>query len=220
MPKPRRAPSTARITKADPVSAERMLVNSISWQQYLQLVDIFAESRVFMTYDDGQLELRMPLKEHERASQLLDYIAAFVAHYLNIRMDSLGSTTFRASNVEKGLEPDKCYYINNIDKVLSTRRLDLAVDPPPDLAIEVEITTSLIPRIPIYRKLGIPELWRYDGKNLTIELLKDDDYVAAKNSRAFPKLTPSLLLRWIKIGERSSYSAMLRSVEQWCAKQK
>lgn len=86
MPKARRAPSAARITKAAPAVADRMLVNSIGWQQYLQLVDIFAESRVFMTYDDGQLELMKPLKEHERAAQVLDYIAAFVAHYLDIRM--------------------------------------------------------------------------------------------------------------------------------------
>jgi Uma2 family endonuclease len=220
LPAPFRAPSTARARKPAAPSSERMLLNNISWHQYEKMVDLFAEQRLFMTYADGQLELRMPLREHERASELLNYIIAFIAHFLNIRMEAIGSTTFKSSAVEKGLEPDKCFYINNIDLMLSKRKLDLAVDPPPDLAIEIEITSSLIPRLPIYRQLGIPELWRYDGKSLTIELLQKGQYVASKASKAFPKVTSKLLMQWMKIGQAKGYSAMLRAVEGWCGKGK
>ena len=220
LPKPQRAPSTARVKKAPALSSERMLLNNISWKQYEQMVDLFAENRLFMTYDDGQLELRRPLREHERASEFLNYIIAFMAHYLKIRMESLGSTTFKSSHAEKGLEPDKCFYINNIDLMLSKKKLDLSVDPPPDLAIEIEITSSLIPRIPIYLQLGIPELWRYDGEALTIEILRDGKYVTSKQSPAFPKLTSALLLKWMKLGESKGYSPMLHAVEAWCRKQR
>lgn len=218
-PTAERAPSAARVQKAAKPSAERMLLNNISWQQYETMLKLFAEQRLFMTYDNGQLELRMPLREHERAAELINYIIAFFAHYCKIRMESLGSTTFRASHLEKGLEPDKCYYINNIEVMLSKKSLDLSIDPPPDLAIEIEITASLIPRLPIYRQLGIPELWRYDGKSLTIDLLKAGEYSLSKESRAFPKLTAKQLLKWIKLGEAKGYSAMLQAVEVWCRKQ-
>jgi len=220
LPKPQRAPSTARVKKTPVLSSERMLLNNISWQQYEQMVDLFAENRLFMTYDDGQLELRMPLREHERASELLSAIINFFSYFLGIRIEPLGSTTFRSAQVEKGLEPDKCFYIKNIDLMLSKKRLDLSVDPPPDLAIEIEITTSLIPRIPIYLQLGIPELWRYDGRSLSIELLQNGQYAPAKQSLAFPTLNSKLLLKWIKRGESKGCSSMLIAVEAWCRKQR
>lgn len=219
-PRPTRAPSAARVRKAEILpAAERLVLHGVSWKQYEQLVDLFAENRVFMTYADGQLEIRMPSREHERAAQLLDYIVAFVAMHLGIRMEPLGSTTFKASGVEKGLEPDKCFYLTNIDEMLAKEKLDLSVDPPPDLAVEIEVTRSLIPRLPIYRQLGVPELWRYDGKVLTMEMLEGGKYVAAARSRAFPQLTSKLVLQWMKVGKAKGYSAMLEMVQKWCRNQ-
>jgi Uma2 family endonuclease len=219
-PRPARAPSAARVRKPAAVAADRMVLHNVSWQQYEQMTELFAENRVFMTYADGQLEIRMPSREHERAAQLLDYIIAFVAMHLEIRMEPLGSTTFKASGVEKGLEPDKCFYLTNIAQMLEKEKLDLSIDPPPDLAVEIEITRSLVPRLPIYQQLRIPELWRYDGKSVTIELLEDEDYVPSPRSKAFGKLTPNLIERWMKLGQAKGYSVMLQAVQAWCRKQK
>ncbi len=220
LPKPQRAPSTARAKKPPAQRSERMLLNNVSWQQYEQMIELFAENRLFMTYDEGQLELRMPLREHEEASEFLNGIINLITFLLGIKIAPLGSTTFRARHMQKGLEPDKCYYIANIEAILTKKRLDLSVHPPPDLAIEIEITSSLIPRIPIYLQLGIPELWRYDGEALTIEILQDGKYVTSKQSPAFPKLTSALLLKWMKLGESKGYSPMLHAVEAWCRKQR
>lgn len=218
-PKPRRlpAPTAARHTRAVDQPADRLLLTNISWEQYEQLVDIFAEQHVNLTYDDGLMEMRMPLPEHERAAEIINYLIAFLAHYLDIKIDSLGSTTFRSSKSHQGLEPDKCYYLTHLDLIRSKKRLDLANDPPPDLAIEVEVTASLIPRIAIYADLGIPELWRYDGKSLTIEMLQSHGkYSIAKRSKAFPSLTAAKLMEWIKLGETEGHSPMLHAIEAWC----
>jgi Uma2 family endonuclease len=216
-PKPKRVPTAARQTKAVAKPAERMLLSNISWEQYGQLIDIFAEQHVYLTYDDGLMEMRMPLPENERAAEIINYLIAFLAHFLDIKIDALGSTTIRSSKVHKGLEPDKCFYLTNLELIRSKKRLDMAKDPPPDLAIEIEVTASLIPRIPIYADLGIPELWRYDGKKLTIEMLQSTgSYSVAKRSKAFPNISAIKLMEWISRGETLGHSSMLHAVEAWC----
>ncbi len=215
--KPAPVPSAARQTKPAKAVADHMIFSNISWQQYEQLVDIFSEQHVDLTYDDGRMEMRMPLPEHERAAEIINYIIAFLAHFLDIKFDALGSTTFRSSKLHQGLEPDKCFYLHNLDTIRSKKRLDLAIDPPPDLAIEIEVSSSLIPRIPIYASLGIPELWRYDGEKLTIETLHSaGHYTAAKRSSAFPGITATKLMEWIELGKTQGHSPMLHAVEQWC----
>jgi Uma2 family endonuclease len=170
-----------------------MLVHCIGFPQYLQLVELFAKNRVFMTYHDGQLELRKPILQHERTSELLNAIVLHVCYYRQTDVVPLGCTTFYSSSAETGLEPSKSYYLTNIEAMMAKDRLDLAVDPTPDLAIEIEITTSLIPRILIYAQLGIPELWRYDGKTLKFSVLESGEYVNIKHSRAFPQLSSKLV---------------------------
>jgi len=82
-----------------------------------------------------------------------------------------GSTTFRRRDLEAGIEPDRCFYIQNQPALRGKRTLDLSIDPPPDLAIEVEISERLLDRVGIYERLGVPELWRNDGKRSRVMLL-------------------------------------------------
>ena len=116
-----------------------------------------------------------------------------MAFAFNIRMSRYGSTTYRRQDLMRGLEPDECYYVQHEDQMRNRDRIDLANDPPPDLVIEIDITHHEVDREEIYALLGVPELWRFDGTQLTAHALRRGKYVPIENSLAFPKLKVSAL---------------------------
>ena len=133
-----------------------------------------------------------------------------------IEVEGLGSTTFSREDLAKGLEPDECYYIEHVDAIRGKDRLDLAVDPPPDLAIEVDITSRSIPRQPIYAALGVPELWRFDGKKLTVfRLGRDKKYVAASGSSIFPFLPMEHFATFLLRMGHERQLAVLEEFREW-----
>jgi Uma2 family endonuclease len=98
-----------------------------------------------------------------------------IVEELDLPCRGLGSTTFRRRLKKRGLEPDDCFYIKSQPKVVGKKRLNLLKDPPPDLVVEIDITSRVIPRLPIYVSLEVPEIWRYDGRNLYCLLLQNGD---------------------------------------------
>jgi len=88
--------------------------------------------------------------------------------------------------MEQAIEADDCFYIQPEALIRGQKRIDLTVDPPPDLAIEIDITSRT--RLDNYEKLGVPELWRYDGENLEINILQNGRYVISAASIYFPQL--------------------------------
>ena len=139
-----------------------------------------------MTYDQGALELMSPSARHEGFSRIFDLIISVWAEELNIPVRGLRQMTCKREDVAKGLEPDDCYYVQSEPAMRNKLEVDLAVDLPPDLAIEVEISRSPIKKMPIYASLGIRELWRYDGQILRIYELVDGQYQSRETSRCFP----------------------------------
>ena len=160
---------------ATPVSAERrFLLDGVSWQFYETCLAEIGDRPIRLTYRNGSIEMMSPSEEHERFKRLLARLVDAATEELNIPIRSSGSTTWRKQELDAGLEPDNCYYIEHEAQVRGKREVDLDVDPAPDLAIEIEITTSAVNRMAIYAALGVPEVWRFDGQTLSIHGLAED----------------------------------------------
>ncbi|MBC7881548.1 MAG: Uma2 family endonuclease, partial [Anaerolineae bacterium] len=136
----------------------------------------------------GTLELMSPSYNHERWKRCFYIIFLVLGEELDIPFFSGGSTTFRREDLEKGLEPDECYYIQNAGAVAGKKSINLQNDPPPDLAVEIDITSTSLKRLAIYAALGVPEIWRFDGSNLVFLKLADGDYQEIIFSQAIPLL--------------------------------
>lgn len=185
-------------------SPDRVILRNISWQTYQSLVDDFeAESGIRLTYDGGVLEIRMPLDPHETYKKLIGRLIEAATEELELEIRSLGSRTCDREDLSKGLEPDQCYYIQNESVVRDIEQIDLAQFPPPDLAVEVDISSSSLNRFSIYQALEIPEIWRFDGQSLSIHLLQRNDsereYVKSNTSLALPSLKAEDITRFLKL---------------------
>lgn len=166
---------------------QQLLMTDVSWQMYEQLLEEYAEKRgTRINYSQGVLEIMVPLPEHEDDKVMIaDFVKAILEEY-EIEFRSLGSTTFKIQNMLQGLEADDCFYIENEAAVRGKKRIDLTVDPPPDLAIEIDITSRT--RFNNYQALGVGELWRFNGKKLEINVLQAGQYVQVSESPHFPGL--------------------------------
>ncbi|MBI5366155.1 MAG: Uma2 family endonuclease [Planctomycetes bacterium] len=174
---------------AAPVAEQRFLLAAANWSIYGRLLDALDDRHVFVTYDRGRLELMSPSPEHETHKSLLRRLIETLVLELDIDIRSGGSMTFRREDIDRGLEPDECYWILNEPRVCDHMDVDLTRDPPPDLAVEIDVTSSSIDRQPIYAALGVPEVWRYDGTRLQVLLLQPDGhYRDSQRSSSFPFL--------------------------------
>ncbi|MEB3338700.1 MAG: Uma2 family endonuclease [Leptolyngbyaceae bacterium] len=150
-------------------SPDRVLLKNISWQTYQLLSKDFEQQPAMrLTYDRGLLEIRRPLDPQETCKKLLGRLVEALTEELGVEIRSLGSRTCDREDLARGLEPDQCYYIQNAPAVWNKAQIDLRQDPLPELAIEIDITSSSMNRLDIYADLGVPEVWRYDGRSLTI----------------------------------------------------
>jgi Uma2 family endonuclease len=177
-----------------PETGQRVILRGVSWTTYERLLADFQDSHAaHFTYDQGVLEITVLSAEHEAIKHALALLVDVLAEELNINVYGFGSTTFRQENLHRGFEPDACFYIQHGERVRGKKKLDLTVDPPPDLVIEVDITSPSLNRMTIYAALGVPEVWRYDGAHVTIACLSDGTYSNAKESTALPKVSSGQL---------------------------
>lgn len=128
---------------------------------------------------------------------------------------NLGSTTFKREDFKRGFEPDSCFYIQNAERIRGKDEIDLHIDPPPDLVIEIDITSGSIHKLPIYAALGIPEVWRYTGKRLIILKLDAEGYVEVEESLTLPGLTGAIIVRFIEDSQTLKRPAWMKSIREW-----
>ncbi|MEK0185245.1 Uma2 family endonuclease, partial [Microcoleus anatoxicus] len=193
-----------------------VLLKNISWRTYESLVNELAEQRgIRLTYDRGTLEIMTPSAPHEGNKQILGRFVETVTEELNVEIRSLGSRTCKRKDLERGLEPDQCYYIENEGIVRSLKEIDLNQDPPPDLVIEIDITSSSINRMELYVSLGVPEVWRYDGSRLIFYQLEGQEYVEREVSPHFPFLSPSEIMGFVERQKDVGETSMIRGFRQW-----
>lgn len=199
-----------------PTPQAGVLLKNISWQTYESLVNELAEQRgIRLTYDRGTLEIMTPSAPHEGNKQILGRFVETVTEELNVEIRSLGSLTCRREDLERGLEPDQCYYIDNEGIVRNLKEIDLNQDPPPDLVIEIDITSSSINRMELYASLGVPELWRYDGSRLIFYQLEGQEYVEREVSPHFPFLSPTEIMGFVERQKDVGETSMIRGFRQW-----
>lgn len=183
----------------NPVEGEhRFVIRGVGWDGYQTLLGLIGNRPIRITYDRGDVELMSPLISHERYKSLMGRMVETITEELDIPIVAAGVTTYHAEMLDRGLEPDECDYLANAGRVRGMERIDLAIDPPPDLAIEVEITASVLNRLAIYAALGVPEVWRFDGEVLTVLLLQPDKtYAGSEVSAAFPLLPMGEVARFL-----------------------
>jgi len=208
---------TAAIAPAQP---EHAILHSVSWSTYEALVrDLESEPAKRLTYDRGVLEIMVPLPPHEQFKRRIGRLVEIATLEQGINIVSLGQTTWRRQDLQQGLEPDECYYIQNEPAVWGKTDIDLSTDPPPDLAIEIDITSSSLNRLHIYAALGVPEVWRFDGTALTIYHLADGNYCPQETSLALPFLGRQDLLRFLQMSQTTRESDWIRAFQQWVRSQ-
>ena len=195
---------------------QRVVLHNIGWNTYERLLaDHENNSAPRFTYDRGELEIMSPSPEHEKVNRRIAQLVLAVAEELGIEAEDLGSTTFRREDLERGFEPDSCFYVQNEEQVRGKDRIDLALDPPPDLVIEIDITSPSFSKFPIYAQIGLPEVWRYDGERMTILVLEGSDYAERTESIVLPPVTSNVLTDFVEKSKSMKRTAWLEVVREW-----
>jgi Uma2 family endonuclease len=163
---------------------EHCVLHGIPWHLYWELRELPENESLRMTYDRGKLEVMTLSRRHERYARLIERLIYVWSDEQGIAIESCGSMTIRREDLERGFEPDNCYYIAHEPLLREREELDFAVDPPPDLAVEVEVSRAAVGKMPIYAAFGVPELWRYDGQKLQMFTLSGEQYQRAAQSQA------------------------------------
>jgi len=198
------------------LAGERFVFWDVGWDGYLSLLKMVENRRVRVTYDRGHVELMAPLPIHERYKSLIGRMIEAITEELDIQAVAVGSTTFYSEELDRGLEPDECYYLANAGRVRDWKRIDLNVAPPPDLAVEVDITGSSLNRLGIYAALGIPEVWRFDGVSMSVLILQQDGtYAPNETSLIFPFLSMSDLVAFLRGYDPNNDTRWGRSFREW-----
>lgn len=198
------------------LAEQRTVLQNISWETFETLLKETGEHRGSrFAYDCGTLEIMTPLFEHESYKCNFGNFIVALAEELNIEIKSAGSTTLKRRIVKRGIEPDNCYYIQNELALRGKQELDLETDLPPDLAIEIDISSSSVNKFGIYSALGVSELWRYNGRDLKFYQLVEGQYVERDSSLAFPIVSPPDINRFIEQSKTLGEIALLKSFRAW-----
>jgi Uma2 family endonuclease len=193
-------------------------LSGISWQTYETLLEELSDRRLRLTYYHGNLEIMAPSPEHERFKKLTGRFVETMAEELDVRVEPLGSTTFKRPDLS-GAEPDECFYISNIDAVRGKKRLDLTEDPAPDLVVEIDVTSSSRDRLQVYADLGVAEVWIYDGESLVIQQLKNGIYITSQTSQFFVNIPIPEIAGFLQQAGTIDYLDLVKAFRQWVRNQ-
>ena len=196
---------------------QQLLLQDISWQDFEEILEDLGEHRGSrISYSNGVLEIMVPLPEHEKHKEIIGDMVKILLERLEIDFEALASTTFKNEQMNQAVEADACFYIENCQAVIGKDRLDLTIDPPPDLAIEIDITNRT--QFNNYLLLKVPELWRYTRKGFQIYLLQDDIYVESKTSPNFSNIpVVELIEQYVKQAQTEGRSKAIRAFKQGVA---
>jgi Uma2 family endonuclease len=202
----------------DLAPGQRVYATGIPWAVYTRLANLRDERRpgVKITFDGGRIELMSPKFRHEQPSRLLSLVITVLAEEMGMQLVGTQSTTFRQEQTEHGLEPDQCFYIAHARDLIGVDDIDLSIHPPPDLAVEVDLSHSTVSKEAIYAPMGVPELWRHDDDEVTIRHLRaDGTYQTVGRSLAFPPVTAADLTKLLGDGRTEDEIAFVRRCRAW-----
>jgi Uma2 family endonuclease len=201
---------------------QRFVLYNVDWDTYVTISDKLGERNIRLNYDGVNLEFVTTSLEHERAKKLLARLLETVTEEMEIDILGGGSMTCRRQDLDRGFEPDECYWLAHEAQMRGRDDIDLTRDPPPDLMLEIEISRSFVDRLAIAARLGVPEVWRWDRETLHIMLLESDgQYAESKHSRALPFLPVAELVRFLNLEDTTqSETKLLRAFRAWVREQK
>jgi len=198
------------------LAGSHLILHDISWETYEQLLEIFAErSTPRMTYYQGTLELMVFLPEHERYSWTLGRLIVALSEEIGIEIIGLKSSTWRSEPKKAGNEADECFYIQNEALMRGKLTIDLKNDPPPDLAVEIDLTSSSINKMAVYAELKVPEVWIWKKGKLIINILNDTGYVESETSLAFASFPVKELAQFMNLDSEKGENARIREFREW-----
>lgn len=200
---------------------QRVLLQGVGWDFYERVLAEYEDSdALHFAYDNGTLEVKVPLWEHERPIRTLQDIVSNVCFELGLEFVNAGSTTFRHRPQAKGCEPDTAFYIQHEAAVRGLERFHFRHAPPPDLVIEVDVTSPSLNRFPIYAAVGVPEIWFYSGERVTFYGLVGQNYEEITHSWALPVLDSVTTTEFLQYGLNESSSVWWRRVRAWATAQR
>ena len=194
-----------------------LVIPQVDWEDYELLLENFGKRHLHVSYDSGRLEIVSPLPRHEMYGRFFDSLVREFATAHKLTVEMLGQTTWKRRALAKGVEADACYYVQNAERVIGKEDLDLEIDPPPDIAVEIDITSNSLRKLAIYAALSVPEIWRYNGKTIHMYTLAGSKYVEIAGSNILPGLTGSLLAELIELsrthGQTKALEAFRRQIQ-------
>lgn len=199
-------------TNLNTIAQPLMTLRNITWQTYENLLaDLDEQSGVHLTFDQGVLEIMTLTPEHESINRYLSSLIDLLVDELGKDVHPVGSATFKRADVERGFEPDSSFYFSQAREMRGKKRIDLRVDPAPELVIEIDISHGSLDKLSIFAQFGIAEIWRYDGANIHIYHLVDEAYEQQSQSSIFPTLTDKKIENFLT----SSQSMTRQELKQW-----
>jgi len=198
---------------------QTVALTGVHWETYERLLaDQEDRSGPRLYYDCGTLEIMSPSSRHERTKETLALFVQLLAGEMGVDFVSVGSTTFRREDLQKGFEPDSCFYVRNAETIRAKDKIDLSVDPPPDLVIEVAVTNPVLNKLSLYSAAGVPEVWIYDEDHVEILALDSKTYRQKAESSFLPGVTGATLQEFVFSSREMKSPAWIKSVRDWAAK--
>lgn len=212
--------STAPQLAAPVPEEQRFLLRGLDWAAYQKISEALTGRHVRLTYDRGNLEFMTISSRHGRFSGLIARMITVLTEELDMLICGCRDMTCDREDLERGLEPDEGFYIENEPVIRGKEEIDLSVDPPPDLAVEVDLIRSPKSRMAIYAAIRVPEVWRFDGENLRIHQLgPDGQYAVVHHSPHFTFVSGADLVRFIKQQTQMDENSLIRSFREWVREQ-
>jgi Uma2 family endonuclease len=206
---------------APPDQGQRVLLNSVSWRDYVAIGDLLRDRPALrLTYDRGRLEIMTTSSTHERLKKWLGRFVETIAEEYGVAILPGGSMTFQREDLERGFEPDECFWIANEARMRGRADYDPTRDPPPDLILEIEVTRSALNRMALFARLGVPEVWRFDGAAMHVHRLQPSGgYADAKSSSAFPAIRIADIVPYLAFDPNQDYLSTVRAFRAWVREQ-
>jgi Uma2 family endonuclease len=193
-----------------------VVFHNVAWEEYEELLDQVGDaSGLRISYNNGTLNVMSPSTFHEKYALFITRLISQVSFRLRINILFFGSSTIRKRKKSKGKEPDASFYVQTADLIGHRIKLDFAVDPPPDVVVEIDIYHDSRDNFQIYSALGVPEIWRYDGQEMTIYHLHQDEYIVAEASQALPMLTGRILADYLARMRQDGELAAIIAFDEW-----
>jgi Uma2 family endonuclease len=195
---------------------QRIFLQGISWNLYENLLaELGDDGKARLSYYQGDLEFMTPLFTHENYNRQIDRAIVLLAEELDRDYVLAGSMTIKRPDLESGKEPDSCYYITNGSAIRGKKKLDFTQDPPPDLAVEIDINSSSLNQLALYAALGVGEVWRYNGSDLIFYQLQSGKYTIVDRSPTFPILSPDRVLEFLADCQTDGINQAVKNLRTW-----